>query len=133
MTDLSARSRSLLLGTSSRALHGTSLCVFGDIFNRSHDMETLQLNSDALALAFRPDGQELAASTLDGQVSFFEVDEGKLTGLIEGRRDVAGGRNVGDRTTAANNTSGKMLHEHSVQCGWPLPTGRWKQQIRCPL
>ncbi len=80
-----------------------------DIFNRSHDMETLQLNSDALALAFRPDGQELAASTLDGQVSFFDVDEGKLTGLIEGRRDVAGGRNVGDRTTAANNTSGKCF------------------------
>ena len=73
-------------------------------------METFQLNSDVLSLAFRPDGKELAASTLDGQIAFWDVDLGKQTSIIEGRLDIAGGRKTDDRITEKNNTSGKAFN-----------------------
>ncbi|OCH89636.1 WD40 repeat-like protein [Obba rivulosa] len=81
-----------------------------NVFGRSHAVEPYQLSSDVLAVTFRPDGKELAASTLDGQIMFFDVALGKQTGVIEGRRDVAGGRKADDRTAASNNASGKAFN-----------------------
>ena len=80
------------------------------IFGRSRAVEPFTLNSDVLAVAFRPDGKELATSTLDGQIMFFNVQEGKQTNTIEGRKDIAGGRKADDRVTAANSTSGKSFN-----------------------
>lgn len=79
------------------------------VFGRSRTVEPFSLNSDALALAFRPDGLEVAVSTLDGQISFWDVVEGKQTSIIEGRKDISGGRKADDRITAANNSSGKSF------------------------
>ncbi|GJJ14935.1 hypothetical protein Clacol_009205 [Clathrus columnatus] len=79
------------------------------VYGRSRTVEPFSLNSDALSLAFRPDGLELAASTLDGQISFWNVDDGKQTSIIEGRKDISGGRKIGDRMTAANKSSGKSF------------------------
>lgn len=79
------------------------------VFGRSRAAEPFSLNSDVLALAFRPDGRELAASTLDGQISFWDVVNGQQTSLIEGRKDISGGRKVDDRIAAANNASGKSF------------------------
>ncbi|KAJ7682953.1 WD40-repeat-containing domain protein [Mycena rosella] len=80
------------------------------VFGRSRAVEPLTLTSDVLAVTFRPDGKELAASTLDGQITFFDVDDGKQTNIIEGRKDVSGGRKADDRTSAANSTSGKAYN-----------------------
>ena len=80
------------------------------VFGRSRAVEPFTLNSDVLAVAFRPDGKELATSTLDGQIMFFSVQEGKQTNTIEGRKDIAGGRKADDRVTAANSTSGKSFN-----------------------
>ncbi|KAF8503896.1 WD40 repeat-like protein [Hysterangium stoloniferum] len=79
------------------------------VFGRSRAVEPFSLNSDVLALAFRPDGHELAASTLDGQLAFWDVDEGRQTNVIEGRKDISGGRKVDDRVAATNNASGKAF------------------------
>ena len=38
-----------------------------------YKQESFSLNSDVLALAFRPDGKEIAVSTLDGQITFFDI------------------------------------------------------------
>jgi periodic tryptophan protein 2 len=81
-----------------------------NVFGRSRAVEPLTLNSDVLAVAFRPDGKEIAASTLDGQISFFDVQEGKQTNNIEGRKDISGGRKADDRVTAANSASGKAFN-----------------------
>ena len=81
-----------------------------NIFDRSHAVEPYQLSADVLAVAFRPDGKELAASSLDGQIAFWDVSLGKQTSLIEGRRDIAGGRKADDRRTAANSSSGKSFN-----------------------
>ncbi|KAJ7211188.1 WD40-repeat-containing domain protein [Mycena pura] len=55
----------------------------------------------------RPDGKELAAATLDGQIAFFDVDQGKQTNVIE-EKECFRGRKVDDRVSAAN--SGKAYN-----------------------
>ncbi|KAI8141777.1 WD40 repeat-like protein [Fennellomyces sp. T-0311] len=81
-----------------------------DIFGRSKQVEIFQHQTEVLAVAFRPDGHEIATTTLDGQVSFWDVDNGKLVGTIEGRKDISGGRKAGDRTVADNASSGKCFN-----------------------
>ena len=71
------------------------------IFGRSQTSEPLQLMADVLSVAFRPDGKQVAASTLDGQLSFWSVEDAVQLGGVDGRRDVSGGRKVSDRRTAA--------------------------------
>lgn len=81
-----------------------------DIYGRSSAVEPFRLHSDALALAFRPDGLEVAVSTLDGQVIFWDLRGAVQRTLIEGRKDISGGRKAEDRVTAANNSSGKSFN-----------------------
>lgn len=79
-------------------------------FGRSRAVEPFQMNADVLAIAFRPDGIEIAVSTLDGQISFFDIALGRQSGIIDGRRDIAGGRRAADRVAAANNSAGKSFN-----------------------
>jgi len=73
-----------------------------NIFSRTQSSEPLQLQANVLAVAFRPDSKQIAVSTLDGQLAFWNVSEGIQTGGLDGRRDISGGRRMGDRRTAAN-------------------------------
>ncbi|KAG1736147.1 WD40-repeat-containing domain protein [Suillus paluster] len=68
-----------------------------NVFGRSRAVEPLTLSSDVLSIAFRPDGVELGASTLDGQITLFDVRSGKQSNVIDGRKDVSGGRKADDR------------------------------------
>ncbi|KAJ3732921.1 WD40-repeat-containing domain protein [Lentinula guzmanii] len=79
------------------------------VFGRSRAHEAFTLNADVLVLAWRPDGKELAVSTLDGQITFFDVAESKQTNVINGRNDIAGGRLADSRTSAANSAAGKSF------------------------
>ncbi|KAL2118407.1 hypothetical protein VTJ04DRAFT_8067 [Mycothermus thermophilus] len=72
------------------------------IFSRTQTSEPLQLQSDVLDIAFRPDSKQIAISTLDGQLTFWSVSEAQQISGIDGRRDVSGGRRITDRRTAAN-------------------------------
>ncbi|XP_045459792.1 periodic tryptophan protein 2 homolog [Melitaea cinxia] len=58
----------------------------------SSECETIQLLADALQVAFRPDGEEIAVSTLDGNITFFNVTTCDQTGSVEGRNDLGSGR-----------------------------------------
>ena len=80
-----------------------------NVFGRSHAVEPFQLSADVLSLGFRPDGQELVVSTLDGQLTFFSTNISQQTNVIEGRKDIAGGRKADDRVAAINNASGKAF------------------------
>ncbi|KAI0266497.1 WD repeat protein [Gloeopeniophorella convolvens] len=80
-----------------------------NVFGRSHAVEPFQLNADVLSIAFRPDGQELVVSTLDGQLTFFSTSLSKQTNVIEGRKDISGGRKADDRVAAANSASSKAF------------------------
>ena len=80
------------------------------VFGRSHSTEPITVPSEATSLAFRPDGKELCVSTLDGQLTFIDSAEGQILSVIEGRRDISGGRKTDDRRTAANNASSKYFN-----------------------
>ncbi|RUP36516.1 hypothetical protein BC936DRAFT_138469 [Jimgerdemannia flammicorona] len=81
-----------------------------DVFGRKKAVETFTHGTDVLAIAYRPDGREIACSTLDGQIAFWDLADGKQTGLVEGRTDISGGRKSTDRMTAENSASGKSFN-----------------------
>ncbi|KAJ1548339.1 hypothetical protein HK405_003615 [Cladochytrium tenue] len=78
-----------------------------DVFGRSLNTESLKHTTEVLAMAYRPDGREIAVATLDGQISFWDVELARLTGSIDGRQDISGGRRQHDRMTAANASHNK--------------------------
>ncbi|XP_059484543.1 periodic tryptophan protein 2 homolog [Neocloeon triangulifer] len=73
------------------------------------DHESVLLASAALCVSFRPDGEEIAVATLDGQISFFETKYANQTGNIEGRNDLGAGRSDTDLVTAKSNLKGKAF------------------------
>ena len=80
-----------------------------DVFGRSAQVEPFQMTSDVQAFAIRPDGKELCAAGLDGQLVFWNILEGVQSNVIDGRRDISGGRLTTDRRSAANSTSNKTF------------------------
>jgi len=48
-------------------------------------------------------------STLDGQLTFFSTNLSKQTNIIEGRKDISGGRKADDRVAASNSASSKAF------------------------
>jgi periodic tryptophan protein 2 len=76
-----------------------------DVFEgHKNNSEKWNTQSECLALAFRPDGRELCVACLDGQLYFFDVENGTLKFTIEGRKDVQGGRRLDDARAATNST-----------------------------
>lgn len=78
-----------------------------DIFTTGATPDVLRHNADVLAIAFRPDGKELATATLDGNIHFWETTTATYLGQIEGRNDISGGRTVNERRTAKNSAASK--------------------------
>lgn len=77
-----------------------------EVFRRSSHTEAMQLSSEGLAIAFRPDGDEVCVASLDGQLNFFNTRTGAHVGVIDGRRDIASGRRVSDKISQRNNAAG---------------------------
>ncbi|XP_042475574.1 periodic tryptophan protein 2 [Macadamia integrifolia] len=80
-----------------------------DVFEGKGAVETFPHTHDVLTVVYRPDGKQLASSTLDGQIHFWDPIDGVLMFTIEGRRDIAGGRLMTDRRSAANSSLGKYF------------------------
>ncbi|KAJ8643228.1 hypothetical protein MRB53_004976 [Persea americana] len=80
-----------------------------DVFEGKGAVETFPHTRDVLTVVYRPDGKQLACSTLDGQIHFWDPIDGLLMYTIEGRRDIAGGRLMTDRRSAAKSSSGKYF------------------------
>lgn len=79
------------------------------IFGRSTHVEPMQMQSDVLSIAMRPDSKQVAVSTLDGTITFWDVDKGKEVGQVDGKEDLAGGRHSTDRFSAKNATRSKYF------------------------
>ncbi|KXT02233.1 hypothetical protein AC578_5079 [Pseudocercospora eumusae] len=73
-----------------------------NVFDRTPTSEPLQLQADVLAVTVRPDSRQIAVSTLDGQLTFWNLSEATQEAGLDGRRDASGGRKATDRRTAAN-------------------------------
>lgn len=76
-----------------------------EVFRDGKQTETIQLNSEAMAVAFRPDSVECCVATLDGNISLYDTKLSTQTGVIQARRDIARGRRRADKT-AANSAKG---------------------------
>ncbi|CAK9804620.1 Periodic tryptophan protein 2 homolog [Anthophora plagiata] len=71
--------------------------------------ETIQLTSDGLCVVYKPNGEEVAVATLDGQISFFHCKTALQIGSIEGRNDLGSGRSRTDLITAKKSLQGKAF------------------------
>lgn len=64
-------------------------------------------SSSGLAVSYRPDGQELAVATLNGEISFWNPQAATQTGSVSGRHDLEMGRKETDKITAKQSAKGK--------------------------
>jgi periodic tryptophan protein 2 len=62
--------------------------------------EAIQLVSEGIAVAWRPDGQSLSVSTLAGQILTFDPRTAAQTGAIAGKKDLRAGKGESDKITA---------------------------------
>lgn len=58
-------------------------------------------------MVYKPNGQEVAVATLDGQISFFEVRTSTQVGSVEGRNDLGSGVTDTDLISAKKNLQAK--------------------------
>lgn len=72
-----------------------------NVFDRSQSSEALQLTSDILCVAVRPDAGQICASSLDGSLSFWNTSTSIQEASMDNRRDISGGRTLTSRRTAA--------------------------------
>lgn len=62
-----------------------------------------------MGVAYRPDGQEIAVASLDGEITFWNPQSGTLTGSIAGRHNLQMGRKETDKITAKQSAKGKWV------------------------
>ena len=65
--------------------------------------------SSVVALTTKPDGNEVAVATLDGQLTFWDISTAIQLHSIEGRNDLGGGRKSSDRMTAKTSSASKYV------------------------
>ncbi|KAF6253746.1 WD40-repeat-containing domain protein [Scenedesmus sp. NREL 46B-D3] len=100
-----------------------------DVYDSKSQLEVLQHSHDVLALAWRPDGKQLASATLDGQVYFWNAQDAVIEGVIEGRRE--SGRQAGQRQALCRQPVVRCsLHLTDVQRRRQHAVCRRPQQVR---
>ncbi|XP_076646677.1 periodic tryptophan protein 2 homolog isoform X2 [Halictus rubicundus] len=72
--------------------------------------ETIKLTADGLYVTYKPNGEDVAVATLDGQISFFNCKTAMQIGSIEGRKDLGSGRAETDFVTAKTSLQGKAFN-----------------------
>lgn len=78
-----------------------------DCLERSGAHETIDVLSDVLAVAFKPNGEEVAAASLNGHITVFDVKTTQQVSSIEGRNDMGGSVSETDLNTAEKNLMGR--------------------------
>jgi len=94
-------------------------------------LESLTHAHDCLSLAWRGDGKQVAVGTLDGSISLWDPRDGAARGVIEGRRDVAGGRKAGDRRAAGNAAAGAAFTSLAYSADGSLLFGAGESKYVC--
>jgi periodic tryptophan protein 2 len=81
-----------------------------DVFGRGRAVEVLQHQAEVLAIAYRPDGRHIAATTLNGEITFWDVEHGRQLGVMDVRRDIGLGRRQTDRRATANRDADRYFN-----------------------
>lgn len=69
--------------------------------------ETVEIQSNVTAVAFKPDGEEVAVAALSGNIQIFSVKNAMQLASIEGRNDLGAGMSEADLTSANKNKESK--------------------------
>uniref|UniRef100_A0A182KFQ3 Small-subunit processome Utp12 domain-containing protein n=1 Tax=Anopheles christyi TaxID=43041 RepID=A0A182KFQ3_9DIPT len=80
-----------------------------DCLESSGVHETVQVGSDVVCVAFKPNGEEVAISTLNGNITVFHVKTAAQLASIEGRNDMEGSISQTDLTMAKKNLLGRAF------------------------
>uniref|UniRef100_A0A182U5Q6 Uncharacterized protein n=1 Tax=Anopheles melas TaxID=34690 RepID=A0A182U5Q6_9DIPT len=80
-----------------------------DCLESSGTHETVPVGSDVVCVAFKPDGEEVAIATLNGNITVFHVKTAAQLASIEGRNDMEGSVSQSDLTTAKKNLKGRAF------------------------
>lgn len=80
-----------------------------NIFSRSQQVEPIEVEHDVLALAMSPNSKQVAVSTLNGSLVFYDVEEAKQVHMLDIRRDVFAGRHLEDRFESKNSARAKSF------------------------
>ncbi|KAJ8942237.1 hypothetical protein NQ318_003084 [Aromia moschata] len=80
-----------------------------DAIEKGSAHETIDLPADGICVAFKPDGQDVAIATLDGNISVFNVKTSLQVTTIEGRNDLGSGRSDTDLITAKKTLQAKSF------------------------
>ncbi|RKP24687.1 WD40 repeat-like protein [Syncephalis pseudoplumigaleata] len=81
-----------------------------DVFGRGRAVEVFQHQAEVLAIAYRPDGRHIAATTLNGEVTFWDAEHGRQLGVMDVRRDIALGRRQTDRRATDNRDADRYFN-----------------------
>lgn len=73
----------------------------------SGDHETIEIQSNVTAVAFKPDGEEVAVAALSGNIQIFSVKNSVQIASIEGKNDLGAGMSEVDLTSANKNKESK--------------------------
>lgn len=73
----------------------------------SGEHETIEIQSNVTAVAFKPSGDEVAVASLSGSIQIFNVKTSSQVASIEGRNDLGATVSETDLTTAAKNKESK--------------------------
>ena len=80
-----------------------------DVINPEGNNERVEFFTEVVTLCYSPNGKELAVSTLDAQITFWNVEESLQTGSIDCRRDIWSGRRAEDMVTTKHLASTKCF------------------------
>lgn len=75
----------------------------------SSDHETIDIMSNVTAVAYKPDGEEIAVATLNGSIQVFHVKTSNQIASIEGRNDLGTSVSEIDLTSATKNKESKYV------------------------
>lgn len=84
-----------------------------NVFDRKANFYSLEHTSEVLALSVHPKGRDVAVATDNGNITYWDIEDESEKAIIEGKRDVAGGRGDSDRFTAESNPGNKKFNSIS--------------------
>ncbi|OQV20534.1 Periodic tryptophan protein 2-like protein [Hypsibius exemplaris] len=80
-----------------------------DIFKSKSQQESVRVHSEALAVAFRPDGNEIAVCDLNCRIQFFDPVSTQQIGIIEAKADLGRFRREDDLVSGKTASKGRAF------------------------
>lgn len=78
-----------------------------DALEKGSAHETLELAADGLCVSYKPNGEDVAVATLDGNIQIFNVRTATQLLTIEGRNDLGSGKSDTDLISAKKSLQAK--------------------------